>query len=724
MKQPDRAAGLRIGVAVDVPLRRLFEYSSACPIASGSRVRVPFGSQHRVGVVVGASGQERLPSARLKPIDAVLDQEALLPREIMRLLTWAARYYHHPAGEVIATALPPALRKGRPLAPPPARWVLTAAGRGVDIQQLEGRAPRQAETLRLLCDSGTTSRLTQARLKPLLKKGWVCRQDAAVAGPIAVVEGGALQLSAAQKNAVQRVCAHLQRFSTFLLEGVTASGKTEVYFRVLERALRDGGQALLLVPEIGLTPQLLDRIQRRFPAASLVALHSGLGDAQRNRAFAAIRSGVAQLVVGTRSAVFAPFAELRLIVVDEEHDMSFKQFEGFRYSARDLAIKRAQINKIPIVLGSATPALESLWCVQRQQFTHLKLPQRAARALPPSWEVVDLRIHRPQAGLSQPLLQGMAVHLSQGHQVLLFLNRRGYAPVLICQACGWHARCPHCDANLVLHRQSHGLQCHHCGHRVAEPARCPACASGSLQPLGVGTERLEEEISKHFPDVTLLRFDRDVVRGRDAFATRMKQLARPQPAIIVGTQMMAKGHHLPGLTLVGVVDIDQALFSCDFRAGERVAQLLVQIAGRAGRGEHPGVVMLQTWQPEHPTLQAVLRDGYPGYCSAALPERKAAGFPPYTCMASLLADAPSADAARRFCQRALGCAESARGLEILGPAPASMERRAGRSHYRILCIFLSRKLMQQWLDQWLDSLQALPRTGSVHWTLDVDPQSV
>jgi len=713
----------RVNVAIDVPLRRLFQYDSEQVLAPGTRVRVPFGSSSKVGVVVDMPVHRPIAGKRIKSVESILDDAPLLSQELLRLLSWAARYYQHPTGEVIATALPPALRKGRPLAAPPRTWELTPQGRAVDIEALRRRAPRQADMLSLLRDPAAAAGLKRGALRSVLDKHWVRARDVPPAGPIGIAQDDVPCLSDAQRIAVENIAGDQDGFRTCLLEGVTSSGKTEVYFQTLHHALATGGQALLLVPEIGLTPQLLRRIRSRFPSAPLVAMHSGLGDAERSRAWAAIRCGATQLVVGTRSAVFAPFADLRVIVVDEEHDLSFKQFEGFRYSARDLAIKRAQLNHIPVVLGSATPALESLLHADTGRYTHLKLPQRATRARPPVWTLVDSRAHRSHGGLSQPLVQAMRQRLDRDQQVLLFLNRRGYAPVLICESCGWHARCPHCDANLVLHLQRRKLSCHHCGHAIALPAHCPACGSSAVQALGLGTERLETEICTRFPGVPVVRFDRDVVRGRSAFESRLKMLERPGPTVIVGTQMMAKGHHLPRLALVGVIDIDQALFSCDFRGGERIAQLLVQIAGRAGRSDARGEIIVQTLQPDHPALQAVIHTGYPGFCATALLERKAAGLPPYTAMASLLADAPEADAAQRFCRHARACAPAREGMEILGPAPATMERRAGRSHFRVLCIFQSRRRMQAWLPDWLDALEKLPRGGGVHWTLDVDPLS-
>jgi primosomal protein N' (replication factor Y) len=529
-------------------------------------------------------------------------------------------------------------------------------------------------------------------------------------------------LNASQHTAVAAITAAHDRFQTFLLDGVTGSGKTEVYFQVIAAVLRAGRQALLLVPEIGLTPQMVERVRRRF-ACPLAVLHSGLSDGERLAAWLQARDGRAAIVIGTRSAVFTPLARPGIIIIDEEHDASYKQQEGFRYHARDVAVVRGQYLKVPVVLGSATPALESLHNCAQGRYEHLILPTRAGAAAPPTIRLVSLREQAAERGLSPLLAHAIEQHLARDNQVLLFLNRRGYAPTLLCHDCGWLAACARCDAHLIYHRGQHLLRCHHCDSQRAVPAGCPSCGSPDLRPLGQGTERVEEWLTERFPAVEIVRIDRDSTRRKGSLDALMQRVHDGRRQILLGTQMLTKGHHLPHVTLVGILDADQGLFGADFRAGERMGQLIIQVAGRAGRAEKPGEVLIQTHYPDHPQLAALLRHDYPGFARALLEERRAAGLPPSGCLALLRAESVQPHAPHAFLaavQEGLDHATLAQ-VEALGPAPPPLERRAGRYRSQLLFHSARRAPLQRLLAALVTLLETLPQPGKVRWSLDVDP---
>ena len=513
-------------------------------------------------------------------------------------------------------------------------------------------------------------------------------------------------------------------FAAFLLDGVTGSGKTEVYLRVVATVLKQGRQALVIVPEIGLTPQLLARFESRLDSP-LAVLHSGLGDRERLNAWLAARDGSIGVIIGTRSAIFAPLKRPGVIIVDEEHDPSFKQQEGFRYHARDLAIVRARQLNIPVVLGSATPSLESLLNVQRGRYRCLRLPHRVGAAVEPPIEILDIRGQPMNDGLSRLLLNRIQAQLEQGNQVLLFLNRRGFAPTLICHECGWLGECQHCDAHLTLHLRRRRLICHHCGARQPLPPACPACGSIDLRALGQGTERIEQVLKQEFPGIGLARIDRDSTRRKGSLQALLQAVEKGERQILIGTQMLAKGHHFPDVTLVGVVDADQGLFGADFRASERMAQLLLQVAGRAGRAEKPGVVVLQTHYPQHPLLQTLVGGGYPAFAAAALAERQAAQLPPFTCQALLRADALEPESPWAFLTQAFEAGKDlSQEVELLGPVPAPMERREGRYRAQLLAQSTRRPPLQAFLDRWVERLTELKTARKVRWSLDVDPQDL
>jgi primosomal protein N' (replication factor Y) (superfamily II helicase) len=726
-------------VALDVPLRRLFDYrapeGSAVPTA-GCRVRVPFGRQSLIGVVIEAATQSVLPEERLKPIREILDTVPILTADVRDLVRWASDYYHHPIGEVIACALPKALRAGATRVAMAQIWRPTAQGREALREGRLARSHAQRRVLELLIQHEPIRPAAVAELlatslprwrtaaTALRKQGWalcesVAAADATPLTPVALASTAPIP-TPEQSQAVAAINAALAGFAAFVLHGLTGSGKTEVYLQVIQQVLAQGRRALVLVPEIGLTPQLVTRFAQRLNAP-LAVLHSALTDSERLTAWRAAASGTARIVVGTRSAVFAPVPDLGIIIVDEEHDASLKQQEsGFHYSARDLALVRAQHAGVPVVLGSATPSLETLQNVASGRYQRLSLPRRAGQAAPPRLSLIDLRAHAVNAGLAAPTLRAIERHLAADGQVLVFLNRRGYAPTLLCTACGWVAPCPHCDARLTVHQRSGRLRCHHCGADSPLPEHCPQCGFAA-RPVGQGTERVEERLRELFPQAPRVRVDRDVVRDQGDMDAAMHSVNSGAARILVGTQMITKGHDFQNMTLAVVLNADQGLFSTDFRAAERLAQTIVQVAGRAGRGSRAGEVLIQTAYPEHPLLQTLLSEGYDGFARTALAERKASAWPPFSRLAVVRASATSAEAALEFLTAARHAAGSPRAVKLLGPVPAAMARRAGRYHSQLLLESADRAALHGLLGSWLERITELPAARRVRWALDVDP---
>jgi primosomal protein N' (replication factor Y) len=722
---------LLVAVAVPVPLRRTFDYSVPerwCGrLQPGMRVQVGFGRRQLIGVVAAAPRPAGADDRHdYRPVAAVLDETPLIPEALLELARWAADYYLHPIGEVFAACLPTALRQREQLGPDFARECLRLTASGTEaIATLPKRAHRQRELLEAL-RSGPQLRnaieVSAAVLRSARESGWIetcIAPDAADAAPPA--GASAPLLNGAQQLALQTIESSLAS-GPVLLQGVTGSGKTELYLRLSARALERGQQTLVLAPEIGLTPQLAERYAERF-GARVGCYHSGLGEAERARTWLGARNGTLDIVVGTRSAVFLPLQRPGLIVVDEEHDASYKQPESFRYSARDVAVLRAQRLGIPIVLGSATPSLESLANAAAGRYRHIRLDQRVHGGAPPRIATVDLRQQTLDHGLSEPLLRTAAQHLDAGGQVLLFQNRRGYAPTLLCHSCGWSAPCRNCDARMVMYRSRRRLLCHHCGATTPVPAGCPDCGSIDLVPVGQGTERIEEALRRRFPRYRVERFDSDRLGRAGELQRLLTDVRSGAIKVLVGTQVLAKGHDFSGLSFAGIVDVDQALYGSDFRALERMGQLLTQVAGRVGRAGQPGEVLLQTHQPQHPLLRLLVEQGYDAFAAAVREDRQRSGLPPYAYLGLLRAEAPHEGTALSFLQQARAqlVMIDTGVVDVLGPAPAGMERRAGNFRAQLLLRSASRAALHRVLRAWLPILEALPVLRALRWSLDVDP---
>ena len=723
-------------VAVNVPLSREFDYlppDAALAPPVGSRVLVPFGRQRLVGVVTNHATDSSLPAGKLRHAIAALDDKPLLSADDLWLIRFTSGYYHHPPGEVVAAALPALLRQGRSLHPTLDYIAVSDAGESTDIEALAKRALRQAELLEVVRDAGgngidveTLAELLpnwSRAARPLLEKGLVTRFDARLPEPqpatAAPGEPGP-DLNADQRNALETIRGD-DGFGAYVLDGVTGSGKTEVYLRLLRDVLAEGRQALVLVPEIGLTPQLVARLSDRLGFMPTV-LHSRLSNVERLRAWRSARAGAAKLVVGTRSAVFTPLPDVGLIVVDEEHDPSFKQQEGLRYSARDLAIARARHHDIPAVLGSATPTLESLQHCRTGNYRRIVLPQRAGRAQPPSMRLVDLNRVVSTEGVSDPLATAIETHLQAGGQALIFLNRRGFAPTLICASCGHVAECARCDSRMTVHARVRQLRCHHCGATRALDDACSHCGA-EVKPLGEGTQRLEDALRSRFPGRRIERIDSDSTQQKGAIDAALALAEQGEADILVGTQMLSKGHHFPQLTLVGIVNADQGLFGTDFRAGERLAQSIVQVAGRAGREDRRGEVIIQTAYAANPFWQHLIEGGYAKIAADALEEREQTGWPPFSWLALIRAAAHSkrdAYALLDYAHRYVA-AQRSETLRVLGPVDAPMARKAGRHRAQLLLQSADRKALHRLLNELRPSLENELLARKVRWSIDVDP---
>jgi primosomal protein N' (replication factor Y) len=723
-------------VAINVPLSREFDYLPAAdePVpAAGSRVVVPFGPRKQVGLVLRHACESSLSPGKIRRCSRVLDEEPVLADPDLRLIRFTSDYYHHPIGEVVAAALPALLRHGNPLHPVVEMVAITNIGEDIDIEALAKRAPKQAELLETLLDAGgngceadhLTDILPNWRrvARSLFQKGLILRREERGANfdeTLAPEAEPGPSLNKAQQAAVSALRS-TDRFCTYLIEGITGSGKTEVYLQRMRDIIDKGKQVLVLAPEIGLTPQLVARLRNRLGIEPAL-LHSGLTDNERLAAWRAARSGAARLVVGTRSAIFTPLANPGLIIVDEEHDHSFKQQEGLRYSARDLAIVRAKQLDVPAILGTATPTLEMLQHCRNGNYEHIHLPSRAGGAKPPTMRLIDTSRAPVIDGLSEPLADAIRSHLQADGQVLIFLNRRGFAPTLICSSCGHIAGCDRCDSRLTVHAQKGQLRCHHCGLVRPLDTTCSECGE-TVRPLGEGTERLEDALRERFPGHTITRVDSDSTQGKGSMANVLDQAKQGESDILVGTQMLSKGHHFPKLSLVGIVNADQGLFGTDFRSAERMAQSIVQVAGRAGRERRAGEVLIQTAFPQHAFWNTLMNGGYTRVAEEALAEREITRWPPFTRLALIRSAAHQHGDAVRFLEvarRSLAehCGEA---LRVLGPVDAPMARKAGRYRAQLLLQSSDRRILHDVLRTLRPLLEEHPTARKVRWSIDVDP---
>ncbi|NNG77037.1 primosomal protein N' [Acinetobacter sp. ANC 4277] len=727
----------RIRVAVPVYIYDCFDYTLTAEqyqqAEVGARVAVSFGRQNLVGIIVEKLTADTPidPRFKLKAITELLDEQAILDQKTLSLLTWSAQYYQFPIGEVFQSALPTFLRQGKPYNLLARMWKVLDLAAEAKVTRSEKQ--REAYKVLKLHPQGTTENILNlagietATLKALEKKDIIeCvleNQDFSPQ-PVTLAQMP-LTANEDQKKAVQQVLKAQKKYQAFLLDGLTGSGKTEVYLQIMQEVLKQGKQVLVLVPEIGLTPQTISRFQSRFHG-NIVLLHSGLNDSKRLQAWQAAQTGKASIILGTRSAIYTPLPNLGLIILDEEHDLSFKQQEGFRYHARDVAMYRAYLESCPIILGSATPSIESYALADSGKMTRLELNQRAGIALMPKIHLIDLKITQKQNGISQSLIDEIQKRLDKKEQVLVFLNRRGYAPVLICESCAWQAKCPHCDANFTVHRQPYQhLHCHHCGSIHRLPEQCPQCKHTELKPIGLGTAKVEENLQELFPNFDVIRVDRDSTSRVGSWQKIYDKIQKSEPIILLGTQMLAKGHHFPYVTLVAILDIDSGLLSVDFRATERTAQLIVQVAGRAGRGERKGEVYLQTLRPDHPLLNTLIQEDYRHFAKQTLKERQAALLPPFRYAALIRCESKSQEQNQEFLQQHAQALRqiSENLIDIWGPIPAPMERKAGRYQAHMVLLSQDRARLHFYIRAWWQNmLHQKPSTMKL--TLDIDPQEL
>lgn len=735
-QSPEEPPRQILRVALPRPVRQFFDYAFGGPELArpGQRVRVFFGRQSLVGVVVVVNPPDS-PSIKLRAISALLDHEPLLPAQTLNLISWAARYYQHPPGECLWAALPPPLRQGKEaVAATQTSWSLVP---DADPSTLPRRAVRQHELLQWLKEQPgeqangtlTAAGFSTQVINGLAERGLLQRHERPLAHPQA--EGAPLQplpsLNPAQAAVLATLPAHCDEFAVHLIHGITGSGKTEVYMHWLKRSLGQDQQALILVPEINLTPQTVARFVRHF--GTRVALwHSALSDSERLQAWLRVQAGESVILVGTRSGILLPFCKLGAIVVDEEHDGAYKQNEGFRYSARDLSLVAAQQADCPVVLGSATPSLESLHNVRTRGYQLHSLTQRAGKGGLPAMQLVDIRSRPLVGGISPPLMQAIEATLARGHQALLFINRRGFAPVLMCYDCGHLMECPNCDTRLTLHRREGRLRCHHCDYQRPVPKACDKCGSDNLNPVGEGTEKTEELLTQALPDYPVIRIDRDSTRQKGSLDSMLATVRQGSPCVLVGTQMLTKGHDFPGVTLVGVLNADGGLFSNDFRGPEQLAQTVTQVAGRAGRGDHPGQVLIQTCHSDHPLLQKLCQHDYLSVARDLLQEREDALLPPCTFQIALRFETPnmqqSLDRLGASRQQLEAWLPEMPGLLIMGPFPALIARKANRHRAYLILQADDRRCLQRAasaLTRWLEGCRL---SRNERWLIDVDPQEL
>lgn len=717
--------------AISLPLHRVFDYQleTTSPAEPGTRYRLPFANRVKTGILLSDSDSSAYDRDKIKPVHGQIDEQPVLDAHILTLARWMSDYYLQPLGEVVFRCLPAYLRGLRPHHP--ARIKIWRLLDGVDdrIQQLRERSPRQYEICRALQDRPEGLNAVELKtininwhgvIKSLQRKDlvhWEWQNH-----PMMSAAPELPALTPEQKAIVQAIVPKLDQFGVHLLDGVTGSGKTEIYLRLIAARLDAGFQVIYLVPEIGLTSQLIDRITLRFGGCFAIS-HSGLTDLQRYRAWDRFRRGEVKIMLGTRSSLFSQCDKLGLIIVDEEHDHSYRQEDGIRYHARDVAIKRAHMLDIPILLGSATPSLESINNCDREHYHHHRLDQRATAFPPPPIELQDIRASQLEAGCSSATLARIEQHLNDRGQVLIYLNRRGFAPVVMCHDCGWQALCQNCDSRMTLHQSINRLLCHHCGYGWGLPAQCPACGHAEIKHHGIGTEQLEQGLSQRFAQVPVLRIDRDTIDSREAMKLRLQQLQTGEPCILVGTQMIAKGHDYPAITLSIVLDADQALFSASYRASERLAQTLLQVSGRSGRGDRAGEAIVQTRFPQHPLMQSLSRLKYREMVDELLAERRMLGLPPFARVVMFRADATELKAALgqlEVIREILTTFSGFTALSCIGPMPALMPRRIGRYRAQLALVGQDYAGLRGLLQQAMPKLAELSSTAGVSWNIDVD----
>ena len=729
-----------VEVLIPIPLMEKFSYlppkNNSNLLKQGSRVLVPFGKRTLVGVVWSFSDRDKSLKRKYKHIKEVLDEVPLLDTNSIHLAEWSSRYYHYPLGEIISYFFPPSLRKGKEAKFRESQYLeLTSKGSFLEEESLS-RAPIQQKLISILKDkkeitlkSAQAFGVSNAVVNGLIEKGFVNRFSRELS-PYKKLENKQLsspkQLNPEQHKAVNAIKKAKDKNTTFLLDGITGSGKTEVYLQAIQEVINEGKQALILIPEIGLAPQAEERFREYF-GDRVMSFHSAKNEREKVDAWLGASRGLVDIIIGTRSSVFLPMKNLGIIVVDEEHDLSFKQMEKFRYSARDMALYRAKLQKIPVVLASATPSLETLKNVQEEKYKVLKLNKRATGASLPTFHAVDLKGKELHEGLSKELLEATQTELDKGNQVLIFLNRRGYAPSLICKVCGWISNCDRCDALMTVHKNPLKLHCHHCEAQKPYPSKCQSCGSDDFLTYGFGTERVEEFLRDHFPNTKTRIIESDSTRKKESLNEYFDEIKKGEPIILLGTQLLAKGHHFPNVTLVGIIDADSGLFSADFRGSERVAQLMTQVSGRAGRDKKPGRVILQSYCLDHPQIEEIITGSYEKFAKRLLEERKSYKIPPFSFQAKIFAESPKSLVSRDFILNILNQSKIEKqissNVRIVGPLPSIMEKKSGVYRWELSIFSSSRSNLHKFLDVMQSRLYEPKLTKQVRWSIDVDPLS-
>ena len=729
-----------VEVLVPIPLMEKFSYlppkNNTSSLKQGSRVLIPFGRRTLVGVIWGFVKKDPFDKRKYKYIKDVLDESPLLDANSISLAEWSSRYYHYPLGEIITYFFPPSIRKGKDAKFRESKYLeLTSKGSFLQATDLS-RAPSQQKLIELLKEkteislkSAQAFGISAAVINGLIEKGFIARFSRELS-PYKKFENNTLlsskELNPEQSEAVNAINGAQNKNITFLLDGITGSGKTEVYLQAIQEVIRQGRQALILIPEIGLAPQAEERFREYF-GDRVMSFHSAKNDREKVDAWLGASRGLVDIIIGTRSSVFLPMKNLGIIVVDEEHDLSFKQMDKFRYSARDMALYRAKLEKVPVVLASATPSLETLKNAEEDKYKVLKLSKRATGASLPSFQAVDLRGKELFEGLSKELLEATQTELAQGNQVLIFLNRRGYAPSMICKVCGWISNCERCDALMTVHKNPLKLHCHHCEAQKPYPYKCQSCDSNDFLTYGFGTEKIEEFLQNYFPDIKTLRIDSDSTRKKETLNEYFSEIREGKPMILLGTQLLAKGHHFPDVTLVGIIDADSGLFSADFRGSERVAQLMTQVSGRAGRDKKPGRVILQSYCPDHPQIEEIITGSYDKFAKKLLGERKSLKIPPFSFQAKIFAESPKSLISRDFILNLLNQSkidEKIRmNVRVIGPLPSVMEKKSGVYRWELSIFSKSRSNLHKYLDVMQSRLYDPKLSKQVRWSIDVDPLS-